>query len=329
MAAPNPDNVKPLFKDKYYVYALCKPNGDVFYIGKGKNTRINDHFCNYFMNQSNYKNNVIKRYGSSKVRREILCYFDKEESAYEHEEWLISLYGVRNEGGALTNISKSRSDYKGNHLEYAQEAAVKDRRVNVLDHTAVGILYMYYTMCKTVPEIIDRYGYTKKVISKVVKGQKNNNIYTKYLSSGKIKNNRGIRKVFRPNHSARKVSDSDLIKYHERFVTGEINMKEISEILTMSERTLIQIFRGDTRKYLNLSLKDRLFTYNRNVTKAEVESMIKERVLHGTSYVKIAKMFGKTERLTQRACKLEGQYRVFKDYKEELEFEKKYNKKPI
>ena len=39
MAEVNPYNVKPVFKDKYYVYALCKPNGDVFYIGKGMKAR--------------------------------------------------------------------------------------------------------------------------------------------------------------------------------------------------------------------------------------------------------------------------------------------------
>lgn len=34
----------PQFKDKYYIYALCKPCGTPFYIGKGKGSRINDHF---------------------------------------------------------------------------------------------------------------------------------------------------------------------------------------------------------------------------------------------------------------------------------------------
>ena len=64
MAAPNPNNVKPLYKDKYYVYCLCKPDGTVFYVGKGKNNRINQHFQKWHLEKSyNKKNMTIRKYG--------------------------------------------------------------------------------------------------------------------------------------------------------------------------------------------------------------------------------------------------------------------------
>ena len=50
-------NIVPLHKDKFYVYALFKPQDfNPFYVGKGVGERVNDHF-----KPSNLKKNTLKR----------------------------------------------------------------------------------------------------------------------------------------------------------------------------------------------------------------------------------------------------------------------------
>ena len=63
------------FSCKYYVYGLFKPNGVLFYVGKGKGSRINDHFKPSNLKVKSPKASIIKKYGDS-IIREIFEYFD-------------------------------------------------------------------------------------------------------------------------------------------------------------------------------------------------------------------------------------------------------------
>ena len=78
----------------FYTYAHYKPQGGLFYIGKGKPRRA------YSMDTRNeHWQNVVNKYGRPHV--ELLASWDTEEEALDHERLLISCF--RDMGVELTN----------------------------------------------------------------------------------------------------------------------------------------------------------------------------------------------------------------------------------
>lgn len=88
----------------FYTYSHTKPDGTVFYIGKGsgvrawKKTRRNLHW-----------KNIVAKHGTYNV--EILAYWDTEKEALDHEMALISHF--RNAGYKLANMTNGGEGISG------------------------------------------------------------------------------------------------------------------------------------------------------------------------------------------------------------------------
>lgn len=80
----------------YYVYLHKKPNGEVFYVGKGKGSRANS-----IHSRNPYWKATVKKYG---FIVEIIETGLQEWYAYELEEQLTYYYGLKRDGGTLVNL---------------------------------------------------------------------------------------------------------------------------------------------------------------------------------------------------------------------------------
>jgi hypothetical protein len=109
----------------YYVYALIDPrNNEIFYIGKGKNQRYNDHKIDDPRDGNREKKNKIKeiKLSGNKVRIVKLLEYINEETAFKIEEILIYNIGRKafNEG-TLTNFNKGGNYSLDHSLFYEKE----------------------------------------------------------------------------------------------------------------------------------------------------------------------------------------------------------------
>lgn len=90
----------------FYTYAHYKPDGGLFYIGKGKRRRA------YAMDGRNsHWHNIVNKYGKPNI--ELLAKWDTEQEALDHERLLISCF--RDIGFLLANKSdggEGSSGYK-------------------------------------------------------------------------------------------------------------------------------------------------------------------------------------------------------------------------
>jgi len=93
----------------FYIYAICRSNGEPFYIGKGTAARIASHELEAKdLTNSNCKHQIIRAMKSNgyEVKYKLLEFYEDEEDALAEEKRLIKRYGRLDKGtGILANLS--------------------------------------------------------------------------------------------------------------------------------------------------------------------------------------------------------------------------------
>lgn len=107
---------------RFYVYVLCRPDGQPFYVGKGVNRRALEHEAearrNHPIGEINpFKCNIIRKIirdgGRIIYRVEALYDSPDQQACLEREALLIKTYGRLHEGGCLSNLAGGLGSLSG------------------------------------------------------------------------------------------------------------------------------------------------------------------------------------------------------------------------
>ena len=320
MAERNLQNVKPVFKDKYYVYALCKPCGTPFYIGKGVNNRINVHFMKSHLKIHNHKNSIIKLYGNE-IKREILCYFDCEDKAYEYEDWLIAQYSLESEGGVLTNYAKTRFEYSDRFVSDVVNVAANKNKYDIPFDIEFKILRLYFYDGFSAKLVAETTGVPLGSILGIVGGKRKcRKLYDKYVSTGRIRDRRAeLSKLYKPLPKRREYSDEFLTHLFKLYSVGKMSLDGISQEYKICRKYLTGIFAGRYRPCLGFD-KERVNFVLKSSDKHNIDyyrDVYEFYVLNKTASVSsIAKRFDIPYTTTNRILQLNGRYAFVKEYYE-------------
>ena len=108
----------------YYTYAYLREDGTPYYVGKGKGNRV--YVTHKRKNGQNLK-------PSNKNRIIILKKFETETKAYDHEKYMIFVYGLKINGGLLINLTNGgdgggRFKYSNGERKLAYRDKAKEYR---------------------------------------------------------------------------------------------------------------------------------------------------------------------------------------------------------
>jgi hypothetical protein len=112
---------------KFYTYAHYKPDGELFYIGKGNGNRA---YNTRYSQRNIYWKRVVEKYGKPTVK--ILANWNTEEEAFDHEKLLISCF--RDMGYKLANITSGGDGVCG--IKWSEESRKK------LSNSKMGVKFI-------------------------------------------------------------------------------------------------------------------------------------------------------------------------------------------
>lgn len=285
-------NIIPLHKDKFYVYALFKPQDfNPFYVGKGIGERVNDHFKPSNLKKNTPKTSIIKKYGD-KIRREILIYFDNEDDAYSFEEYLISLYGLLSEGGCLVNYAKTRFEYSEEFVTNFSSIGHLSRKRKYSKEQILSILFRFYLDKQTTDQIIKEFGIEENYLSYVLRGVKCKADFKTFLNMNSlspedcrlVRQNSMVFNKTAGRKKIQKVSDDEIIYEFNLLVSGIQTIEQIASKYGLSARYFDSIFRGTDRSKIPIDHEKykKMVNSRQKFTKA-VKVQIEEMILAGLS----------------------------------------------
>lgn len=138
----------------YYVYLHKKPDGTVFYVGKGKGSR-----CNSIHNRNPVWKATVKKYGFTV---EIVESGLQEWYAFELEEALTYHYGLKSDGGTLVNMCYGGGGNNGYVFTEDVKAVISKKNSGIGNGRADKKVYTFVRVCDKLEFTGTRQDFTAK-----------------------------------------------------------------------------------------------------------------------------------------------------------------------
>tara|TARA_R110000850_G_C9973733_1_gene465361 strand:- start:363 stop:1412 length:1050 start_codon:yes stop_codon:yes gene_type:complete len=263
-----------------------RPDRSIFYVGKGKGGRINDHFTPSKMSNGSRKANTISKYGKELIVREIISYHEDEEDAYLTEEYLIKYYGVLAEGGILSNVSKGREDYPESVVGYVAKNVVSLPN-KYTEQQILNCYDLYYSQYKNIRQIEDITGIPSNYLYPVIAGKKCKGLYEKHSIDSLAK--KYDQKLKEKLYLNRLYSDEGLIKVLDYYFKGNLSIDNIEELTGISGNYIRSICQGSKRSYLFDQYKQKNPNSKRTTVKStfELQKMVEAALISGLSVAQV------------------------------------------